>query len=451
MRASTPGRSTDPPDGRPPAPARTSTFSSLRLPNYRLWFAGALVSNVGTWMQRIAQDWFVLTVLSEDSGLAVGIVTALQFLPILLLSPYAGLVADRVPRRALLFATQAAQGVLALGLGVLALTGLAELWMVYGFALLLGVVGAFDAPVRQAFVSQLVPQEALPNAVALNSASFTGARMIGPAVAGLLVAAVGPGWVFVVNGVSFASTIVALALMRTSELLPMPRAERSRRGVRDGLVYVRGRPDVVLIMIVMGVVSAFGLNFQLTSALMARQEFGLGPGAYGVLGTIMSVGALAGSLLAARRVTLRLRLVLGAALAFGLAMGAQTVAPTYWLYALACVPLGFAAQTMMTSANAMIQLSTAPVMRGRVMALYMMVFLGATPVGSPVVGWVGETWGPRWAIGVGAIACVAVAVAAAAWAARRADVRVRYRWAHRPHLVLVPRTPETAVDAVVPR
>lgn len=421
-----------------PSGPPTGTFASLRLHAYRLWFAGAIVSNVGTWMQRVAQDWYVLTVLTDDSGVAVGIVTALQFLPILVLSPYAGLVADRVPRRTLLIVTQAAQGLLALGLGALALAGVAQLWMVYVFALLLGVAGAFDAPARQTFVAQLVPPETLPNAVALNSAAFTGARMVGPAVAGLLVAAVGPGWVFLINGASFAATIVALAALRARDLLPMPRAPQRKGGVREGLAYVRGRPDIVLIMVVLGVVSAFGLNFQLTSALMARQEFGLGAAAYGVLGSIMSIGSLAGSLLAARRSTLRLRIILGSAFAFGVAMAVQAVAPSYLVYALACIPLGFAALTMMTSANALVQMSTAPVMRGRVMALYMMVFLGATPIGSPVVGWIGEELGPRWAVGIGALASIAVAALAAAWAARALNVRVRYRLTPRPHLVLQP-------------
>jgi MFS family permease len=415
------------------------TFTSFRLHNYRLWFAGALVSNIGTWMQRVAQDWFVLTVLTADSGFAVGVVTALQFLPILLLSPYAGLVADRVPRRHLLIATQAAQGMLALGLGALALAGVAQLWMVYAFALALGVASAFDAPARQTFVAQLVPPEGLPNAVGLNSASFTGARLIGPGLAGLLIAGVGPGWVFIINGLSFAATIVALVAMRPGELLPMPRAEHTKGQVREGLAYVRGRPDILLVMLVLGVVSAFGLNFQLTSALMARQEFGLGPGAYGLLGSILAIGSLTGSLVAARRTTLRLRLILGAALGFGLAMAVQAVAPSYWAYALACVPVGFFALTMMTSANAMIQMSTEPVMRGRVMALYMMVFLGATPIGSPIVGWIGEQGGPRWAVAVGALASVTVAGAAAVWAARTLRVRVRYRLRPRPRLVLVPR------------
>lgn len=394
------------------------TFASLRFHNYRLWFAGALVGNVGTWMQRVAQDWLVLTGLSDDSGLAVGIVTALQFLPILLLAPYAGLIVDRLPRRRLLVATQGTQGLLAVGLGTLVLAGVAELWMVYAFALLLGIASAFDAPARQTFVSELVPAEGLANAVGLNSASFNAARMIGPGVAGLLIAGVGPGWVFIINGASFAATIAALLAMRPVELQPVPHAPRARGQVRAGLAYVRGSPDIVLIMAVLGIVSAFGLNFQLTSALMARQEFGVGPGGYGVLGSIMAVGSLGGSLLAARRAAPRVPLVLAAAFTFGLVMGVQALAPTYAAYAVACVPLGFAALTMMTSANATVQLATDPGMRGRVMALYMMVFLGATPIGSPIVGWVGEHWGPRWSVGVGAIGSMLAAGGAAIWLMR---------------------------------
>ncbi len=422
------------------------TFTSFRARNYRLWFAGALVSNIGTWMQRVAQDWFVLTVLTSGSGLAVGVVTALQFLPILVLSPYAGLVADRVPRRRLLLVTQGAQGALAFALGALALAGAAQLWMVYVFALLLGIASAFDAPARQTFVAQLVPPEGLPNAVGLNSMSFTGARLIGPGLAGLLIAGVGPAWVFVVNGVSFGATILALLAMRAADLLPMARASHGKGQVREGLAYVRSRPDVVLIMIVLGVVSAFGLNFQLTSALMARQEFGLGPGAYGLLGSVLAIGSLGGSFVAARRSTLRLRLVIGAGLGFGTAMLAQSVAPSYPVYAVLCVPLGFAALTMMTAANALIQTTTAPVVRGRVMALYMMVFLGATPFGSPIVGWIGESAGPRWAVAVGGIASVAVAGVAALWAAHRRQVRVGYRLRPRPGLVLLPRGSRTVPD-----
>ncbi|HMO12028.1 MAG TPA: MFS transporter, partial [Actinotalea sp.] len=302
------------------------TFASLRYPNYRLWFAGALVANTGTWMQRVAQDWLVLTELSDDPGVAVGVVPALPVLPMLLLGAWAGVLADRVPRRLLLIGTQAGQGVLALGLGVLVLAGHAQLWHVYVFALLLGVVSALDAPARQAFVTELVPTERLANAVGLNAASFNAARLIGPGVAGLLIAAVGSGWVFVINGVSFGATILSLTLMRVADLQRVERQVGSRRGqLRAGLRYVRGRTDIVLIMVVMAVVSAFGLNFQLTSAMMARTEFGRGAGEYGIIGSVLAIGSLSGALLAARRERPRVRLVLGAAFAFGLAMGVQAL------------------------------------------------------------------------------------------------------------------------------
>lgn len=411
------------------------TFSSLRYPNYRLWFAGALVANIGTWMQRVAQDWLVLTRLSDESGVAVGIVTALQFLPVLLLSAYAGVLADRLPRRALLIATQVSQGVLALGLGALVLSGHAQLWHVYVFALLLGVVTAIDGPVRQTFVAELVPADRLANAVGLNSASFNAARLIGPGLAGLLIAWIGSGWVFVLNGVTFAATILALTRMRRSELHELPRATGSRRGqLREGLRYVRGRTDIVVIMVVVSVVSTFGLNFQLTSAMMARTEFGMGAGEYGILGSVLAIGSLTGALLAARRERPRVRLVIGAAFAFGITTAVMALMPTYLTFAVACIPVGLASLTMMTAANSTIQLSTTPEMRGRVMALYMVVFVGATPVGSPVVGWIGETFGPRWAIGIGSISALLVATGAALWAKRSWQVELRYHLLSRPHL-----------------
>lgn len=429
-----------------------STFASLSFRNYRLWFAGALVANVGTWMQRVAQDWLVLTQLSDESGVAVGITTALQFAPFLVVAPYAGVIADRVDRRKLLMATQAAQGVLAAALGVLVLLGHAQLWQVYVFAGLLGVVAAIDAPVRQTFVAQLVPASRLSNAVGLNSASFNAARLIGPGVAGLLIAWVGTGWVFVINAVSFAATIGALLAMRVSELQPMPSAPRAKGQLRAGVGYVRRRSDILLIMVVVGVVSTFGLNFQLTSAMMARTEFGRGAGEYGVLGSVLAIGSLAGALLAARRERPRVRLVIGSAFAFGLATGAMALMPSYLTYALASIPVGLASLTMMTAANATIQMSTDPAMRGRVMALYMMVFQGATPVGSPVVGWIGEAFGARWAIGIGSITALLVAAGAALWARRAWDVRVRYHVVERPHLEVVhgasARRTETSVGKV---
>jgi MFS family permease len=412
------------------------TFYSLRYFNYRLWFFGALVANIGTWMQRVAQDWLVLTVLSANSGFAVGVVTALQFLPTLLLSPLAGVLADRLPRRKLLIATQSGLGILAAGLGTLVLSGAAELWHVYVFALALGVVTALDGPVRQTFVAEMVPASDLPNAVGLNSTSFNIARLIGPGIAGLLIAVVGPGWVFLINAVSFGATIFSLTLMRTRELHETPHAPRAKGQVRAGVAYVRRRSDIMVIMVVVGIVSAFGLNFQLTSATMAREEFGMGAGEYGILGSILAIGSVTGALLAARRKNPRVRLVIGAALLFGITMGVQALMPTYELYALLCIPVGLFSLTMMTAANTTVQMSTEPAMRGRVMSLYMMVFMGATPIGSPIVGWISEAFGPRWSVGVGAIASILVAVGAAVWVKRSWHVRVHYQLAHRPHLVV---------------
>ena len=411
------------------------TFTSLQHFNYRLWFAGAFVANIGTWMQRVAQDWLVLTVLTDDSGVAVGTVTALQFAPVLLLSVPAGVLADRINRRVLLISTQAAQAVLALGLGVLVLSGYAELWHVYVFAGLLGCVTAIDGPVRQTFVAEMVPAEKLSNAVGLNSASFNAARLIGPGIAGLAIAVIGIGWVFIANGVSFVATIFALTAMRVRELHAMPQAKRHEKGkIRAGWAYVRGRSDIVVIMVVVGVVSTFGLNFQLTSALMARTEFDKGASEYGILGSILAIGSLAGALLAARRERPRVRLVVGAAFGFGVATGVLALMPTYPAFAVACIPVGLASLTMMTAANSTIQMSTDPAMRGRVMAIYMMVFLGATPIGSPIVGWIGEEFGARWAIGIGSITSLAVASGAALWAIRHWHLEVRYRLLQRPHL-----------------
>ncbi|CAL8975002.1 Enterobactin exporter EntS [Cellulomonas sp. T2.31MG-18] len=414
----------------------SATFSSLRFRNYRLWFGGALVANIGTWMQRVAQDWLVLTQLSHDSGVAVGVVTALQFAPILALSAWAGVLADRVDRRKLLMLTQGLMGVLAAGLGALVLSGHAQLWHVYLFALALGAVSAVDAPVRQTFVAELVPPDKLSNAVGLNSASFNAARLIGPGLAGLLIAAVGTGWVFLINAISFAGTILALVWMHSGELHRMPLAPRAKGQIREGLAYVRQRTDIMLIMVVMSVVSTFGLNFQLTSAMMARTVFHKGAGQYGILGSILAIGSLAGALLAARRERPRVRLVIGAAFGFGVAAGVLALMPTYPSFAIACIPVGLASLTMMTAANATIQMSTDPAVRGRVMSLYMMVFMGATPIGSPVVGWIGQQFGARWSIGIGSITALLVSTGAAIWAARAWRVQVRLRTRGRPHLVV---------------
>jgi MFS family permease len=393
----------------------TQTFASLQLFNYRLWFTGALVSNIGAWIQRVGQDWLVLRELTDNSGLAAGIVTALQFLPFLFLSPWAGLLADRLPRRRLLIATQTGQGVLALGLGILVWSGHCQLWHVYVFAFLLGCVTAFDGPVRQTFVAEMVPPEMLPNAVGLNSASFNSSRLIGPALAGLLIQGFGTSWAFLLNAVTYAATIVALCLMRRSELQPVASATREPGQIRAALHYVRGRPDLVLILTIVFVVSMLGLNSQLTISLMATTVFHKQAGEFGLLSSIFAVGALLGALLAARRTHPRVRLIIGATLGFGVASGLSALMPTYWTFGLAGIFVGLCTLTLITAANATIQVSTPPALRGRVIALYMLVFQGATPIGSPLIGYIAEEWGARWSIAVGSIASLAVAIGALIW------------------------------------
>ncbi len=396
------------------------TFRSLKNSNYRLWATGALVSNTGTWMQRVAQDWLVLTALTHNSGLAVGITTGLQFVPVLVLAPVAGTVADRLQRRRVLIGTQTALGVLAGVLGLLVVFHLAQLWHVYVLALLLGVVGSVDAPARQAFVSELVPAEDLPNAVGLNSASFHAGRLIGPGLAGLLIHWLGTGPVFLINAATFGAVLLSLTRMRVDRLIVSPRVSRSAGTTRAGLAYVRHRPDIVLILVIVGMVGTFGLNFQLTTALMARLVFHAGSGGYGLLGSVMAVGSLAGALLAARREHPTPRLVVAATAAFGVTTAVAALMPTYPLFALALIPVGLSSLTLMTAANATVQLSTAPQLRGRVMALYLAVFMGGTPLGAPLIGWVGERFGARWTILIGSFAALLTAAGAALWMAHQA-------------------------------
>lgn len=413
------------------------TFASLKYFNYRLWFAAALVANIGTWMQRIAQSWLVLTVLTDNSGTAAGIVTGLQFLPVLFFSAWAGLIADRVDRRKLLMLTQTLLGVLAFAFGILTLSGYVELWHVYVFAFLLGTVAAFDNPARQVFVAELVPADKLPNAVGLNSASFNAARLVGPGISGLLIAAVGPGWSFMINGLSFAATIAAMAFMRVHELNHMPRAKKDSKGqILEGMRYVKGRTDIIVIMVVVCVVSTLGLNFQLTSAMMATTIFGKEADGYGVLGSILAIGSLTGALMAARRKRPRVRLVVTAAFGFGVSSLIMAYMPTFWTYALVSIAVGYFSLTMMTAANSAIQTSVEPAMRGRVMALYLIVFTGATPIGSPVVGWIGETFGARESVAVGAVAAILVSIWAWLWTRRNWNYSVTYDLWHSPRIVI---------------
>ncbi|HTE61386.1 MAG TPA: MFS transporter, partial [Solirubrobacteraceae bacterium] len=377
-------------------------FRSFAVANFRLWFAGALVSNVGTWMQRIAQDWLVLTELTDEDATAVGVTMALQFGPQLLLLPLTGLVADRMDRRHLLMITQAVSGLLGIGMAVVTLTGVVNLWILFAFALGLGVTAAFDAPARQAFVSDLVPTGSLSNAVALNSTSFNSARLVGPAVAGLLVAAVGAGWVFLINGVTFAAPLVALALLKTSEFTAFTRPPRARGQLLGGFRYVRRRPDILLVLTMIAILGTLGFNFPIFISAMTRIEFGEDAAAYGVLSSVIAIGSVSGALLSARRERPRLRTMTLASAGFGASIGAAALMPNPIAFGVALVFVGFAGLTVMTTANAYVQTTTAPAMRGRVMAIYLAIFMGGTPVGAPLIGWVADTLGPRWALGIGA-------------------------------------------------
>lgn len=398
------------------------TFRALRNPNYRLYLAGSVVSNTGTWMMRVAQDWLVLQPLHGGSA-AVGITTGLQFLPILLLTPYAGVVADRLPKRRLLQVSQATMGVASLISGAVAVSGHSALWIVYLCALALGVGAAFDAPARQSFVSEMVEVEDLSNAVGLNSASFNAARLIGPAAAGLLIAALGSGQratgvVFLINAASYAAVILQLRRMDPSLLHPVDRRTPGPHDLLEAVTYVRSQPKMVFVLVMIFFVGTFGMNFQLTSALMATQVYGKGAGEFGLLGSALAVGSLTGALMAARRISIRLRLLVLGAFGFGVAEIVAALLPSYGWFALCCPLIGFSALTVANTANSTMQLSADPAYRGRVMALYMTVFQGGTPLGAPLIGWIGQAYGARWTlIAGGALVLVGAGTASALYAA----------------------------------
>jgi len=398
-------------------------FRSLRVRNYRLYAGGQLVSLTGTWMQRVAQDWLVLEL--TNSGTALGIVTALQFLPSLLFGLWGGLLADRYDKRKLLLATQSGLALVALILGVLDVTGIVQYWQVLVLALALGLVSAIDSPVRQSFVVEMVGPDDLTNAVGLNSTIFNSARILGPAVAGVMITAIGTGWAFVANGISSIAVLTGLALMRPAELRPSPAIDRIRGQLRAGLHYVRQRQDLLLTMLLVFVVGTFGLNFQITTALLAKQVFHRSATGYGLLSTALAVGACVGAVLATRRRTRpSLLFLLLAATAFGLLEILAGSMPGFGATALMLVLVGLAMLTFTTAANSSVQLGVEATMRGRVMALYLMCFLGGTPIGAPIVGWVANTVGPRWGMIGGGLVCMAMAVGMALYLVRRRSLHI---------------------------
>jgi MFS family permease len=394
-------------------------FRSLRVHDYRLWASGAIVSNVGTWMQRTTQDWIVLTRLTHHDAFAVGITTALQFGPQLFLSPLTGLVADRVPKRTLLTITQAVMAVLGLALGLLVLSGADTLVEVYGFALLLGITAAFDAPARQSFVSDLVGPEDVSNAVALNSASFNLARLLGPAVAGLLTEAVGPGWVFLINSASFAAVLTSLRFIRAPAFDVAGGKKGSLRDIGAGFSTVVRRRDLMIVFVMVAVMGTFGLNFPIYASTMAVL-FGQGATGYGLLSSALAVGAVTGALLSARRPAPRFVLLVLAGVLFGVGLLLGAVAPSYLVLAIVLPLVGVAAQTFMTTANGLVQMGVDRVVRGRVMALYMATVMGGTVVGGPLIGWIANVLGPRDGLVVGASAGLLTAIVGAVYLRRHA-------------------------------
>ncbi|MGC5333726.1 MFS transporter [Micromonospora sp. DT62] len=411
--------------------AKLSTmFQSLQVRNYRLFASGQLIKLIGVWMMFIAQDWLVLE-LSDNSATALGVVTALQFTPVLLLTLLSGRLADRYDKRMLLFVANAFWTVLALAMALLVITGLVQLWHVFAFAALLGVANAVETPVRQSFVSELVGTSLLPNALSLNAAVFNSARIVGPAVAGLAIAAFDVGPVFLFTALSSIAPLVTVIRMRPAELhreALLPRDERASAKVVDGLRYVWRRPDLLLPMAVMSVIGMSLFNFQLTLAALAKTVFQTGAASFGLFSTALAVGALVGALAGTgRRSRPSVWLVLGAGVgcaSFGTLVG---LAPAYWMVVALLLPTGFFMVYFAQAANQRVQLGTDAAFRGRVMALWVLVFLGTNPVGAPLIGWVAETYGAGASIWSGGLISLATILIALTWQLRRSGARLRFR------------------------
>ncbi|MGW6447693.1 MFS transporter [Lentzea sp. NPDC055074] len=395
-------------------------FGSLGIYNYRLYASGQIISLVGVWMQRVAQDWLVLE-LSNGSPVALGFAASLQFLPVLLLSMWGGVLADRMDKRKLLLWLESALGICALALGILDVTGVVELWHVYLLCLLLGAFSAVETPVRQSFVVEMVGRDQLTNAVAINSMMFNLARIIGPAIAGVTIVAIGTGWVFLANAISFVGVVGGIWLMRTTQLLRSDPLTREKGQLLSGLRYVRSRPDLMTVMLLVFFIATFGMNFYMTLAIMARNVFGGDADAYGLLSTLIAVGTLAGATLAAKRKTPKMTVFIGSGVVFGVLEIISGLMPTMLLTGLMMIPVGVAMMTFNTTANATIQLAVEPEMRGRVMGIYMLVFLGGNPVGGPLMGWLGEVNG-RAPIIIGGAVSMLVTITAWIILVKRGDI-----------------------------
>jgi MFS family permease len=423
-------------------------FRALGVRNYRLFAGGQVVSNTGTWMARVTQDWLVYHILTNDNSFALGLVTALQFLPSLAFGMWGGILGDRYPKRTVLIVTQSVMAALSLISGLLIATHTMQLWTISVLAFVFGIASALDMPVRQAFVVEMVGRDVLQNAVSLNSATFNASRMIGPAVAGLLIEAFGTAPAFFLNAVSYLGVIAAMLAMKKAELHLAPRVERARGQLRDGIAYVRNRADLMLPIMLMGFIGTFGFNFQITNALVAQGVFHRGAGSYGILSTAQAVGSLAGALVAARRRRPpRVRVLIAAALTFSVLEAVSGFVPWYTVFMLLLIPIGGAGIMLATSCNATLQLNSSPRMQGRVMALYTTVFVGCAPLGSLLVGWLGGVVGPRWALFGDGVICV-IAVLGSALVYARAQ-RIELRFADRLWWTRAPAAEQLGDEALV--
>ena len=418
-------------DDTPVAPGRSrrtsdAVFASLANHNYRLYFCGQALSLIGTWMQATAQAWLVLTL--SGSAAVLGVVVALQALPVLLLGPYAGVVADRVDRRKLMIVLQSVMGLLAAVLAVLALGGWVQVWQVAVLAVLLGLNTAFENPARQAFIHQIVGNDLIRNAVTLNSVLVNAARAIGPAAAGVILAAVGAGWCFAINAASFVAVVVSLWMMRTDEIAYEEPVARAKGQLREGLRYVGGRPTLWVPLVMMAIVGTLAYEFPVSLPVAAREVFDGGPQAFGFMTSSMGIGAVIGGLVVAARGTTGLRTLTLAALGFGVTIAITAVVPSLWMAIVALFFVGWLSVSFMSTGNATLQLESEPQMRGRVMALWSVAFMGSTPIGGPIIGAISEYAGARVALGVGAAACfVAAAMAYTVFRIRtRQPARIRH-------------------------
>lgn len=422
----------------------SATFASFEIPNYRRYFTGLLVANVGAWMSSTAKQWLVLTILTHNDATALGYMTSMIFLPALIFAPVAGLLADRFPKRTIILCSQVLTGMTALLLTILTVTGAIELWMVFALAFVDGTASAIMGPAQQAFVSEIVPRERLTNAISLNSAQFNGARLLGPGLGGALIAlfahyvpeVTATGIVMGLNVVCFLVLVASIIMLDMSLTTPAP-LQRGKGQLREGLRYVGSRPDVILLMVIAFAMGNLGFNFAISNAVMATTVFGKGAGEFGALGSIMGIGALAAALMSARRTRPRLRHIFVALAMFTVFSAVSALSPTYEVFALTLIPIGLCAITVMVTANSLVQMNVADVYRGRVMTLWSAVLLGGTPFISPLVGWIGQTYGARATVWFEGISVGITAVVCAVWLMRHDKIRVRLdRRGRAPWLVL---------------